>query len=459
MKARLSVSVVCVLALALTLSVSARLEPSATGFPNLKDDRDDRDRDHKDHDNDACRNDDMFEHNRRTRSKFLESFRFGKPPGIRHQLGRPVTERSTRRTDQCRHRYHRCRAQCLRGPVTGGVSQFAGLAPAGGGTTTTNDRGPNGVVTIPSGYLVVGDGNSTVQIASTNPSDPAYLTIVQSISTNLPACDDGTHHYCERADEIGFDPKDHLILILNDEPQDVNPPHAAITPYGNWVDVSSIPFQVVGTFPFPGAGGAEQPVWDPAIQRFLVTVPGNTTPFQQSTIAVVKPFATSVEKYYNLGDMTGVPTCTTAAGLALGSNQHAVASACGGVVIFNALTGKLITFDSTDVAPGDEVWANVGDGRFYVAGADKHITPIPPATAQPSPWAFSTCKPACGCRTWTLRESGTQRRSRKRTLSSVRLAERRDGGFAIPERLHQEWVTGMGCYVIFSHAGSDGDIP
>ena len=63
-------------------------------------------------------------------------------------------------------------------------------------------------------------------------SDPAYLTIVQSISTNLPACDDGTHHYCERADEIGFDPRDHLILVLNDEPQSVNPPHAAITPYG-----------------------------------------------------------------------------------------------------------------------------------------------------------------------------------------------------------------------------------
>jgi hypothetical protein len=464
MKARLSVSVVCVLALALTLSVSARLgarlQPASA---NPKADRDDRDRDHKDRDNDACRNDEMFEHNRRTPLEVLGVIPIpGKPPlAFDINWADPVTERvyTADRTNAAIDIID-AEHNVFVGRVTGGVSQFAGLAPAGGGTTTTNDRGPNGVVTIPTGYLVVGDGNSTVQVASINPADPAYLTIVQSISTNLPACDDGTHHYCERADEVGFDPKDHLILILNDEPQDVNPPHAAITPYGNWVDVSSIPFKVVGTFPFPGAGGAEQPVWDPAIQRFLVTVPGNTMPFQQSTIAVVKPFASSVEKYYNLGDMTGVPTCTTAAGLALGSNQHAVASACGGVVIFNALTGKLITFDSTDVAPGDEVWANVGDGRFYVAGADKHITPIPPATTQPS--ALGVFDMQTG--RW-LQNVDAQGVRNPTAFAETNTVFGEVGGATptvtspYPNVCIRNGVTGTGCYVIFSHAGSDADKP
>ena len=96
MKARLSVSVVCVLALALTLSVSARLgaklQPASA---NPRADRDDRDRDHKDRDNDACRNDEMFEHNRRTPLEVLGVIPIpGKPPlAFDINWADPVTER------------------------------------------------------------------------------------------------------------------------------------------------------------------------------------------------------------------------------------------------------------------------------------------------------------------------------------------------------------------------------
>ena len=38
---------------------------------------------------------------------------------------------------------------------------------------------------------------------------------------------------------------------------------------------------------FTGAGGAEQPVWDAAIQRFLVTLPGTT--IQAPEVAIIDP--------------------------------------------------------------------------------------------------------------------------------------------------------------------------
>ncbi len=125
-------------------------------------------------------------------------------------------------------------------------------------------------------------------------------------------------------------------------------------------------------------------MWDASLGRFIVTLPGTTT--QDPAIAYIKPGASSVESYLDLATLIVVPcTGNGANGLALiPATQHAIASACGGVVIFNALTRKLINFDSTDVAPGDEVWANPGDGRGYVAGADKHNVPVLPLTTQPT---------------------------------------------------------------------------
>jgi hypothetical protein len=194
------------------------------------------------------------------------------------------------------------------------------------------------------------------------------------------------------------------------------------------------------------------------MQRFLITVPGNTSPFQQSTIAIVKPFASSIEQYYNLGDMTGAPTCTTANGLALGAGQHAVASACGGVVIFNALTGRLINFDATDVAPGDEVWANVGDGRFYVAGADKHVTPIPPATTQPA--ALGVFDMQTGQWLQNVDAQGLRNPTAFAETNTV-IADSNGAAPTVsspyPNACAAHGAVGTACYVIFAHAGLESD--
>ena len=74
----------------------------------------------------------------------------------------------------------------------GRVEGMAGALPSGGGTSTTNGPGPNGVVVTPLKRLWAGDGSSTVQVADVDPDSPFYEQILDSVSTALPVCDGGT---------------------------------------------------------------------------------------------------------------------------------------------------------------------------------------------------------------------------------------------------------------------------
>ena len=248
----------------------------------------------------------------------------------------------------------------------GRVTGMAGVLTSGGGTSTTNDRGPNGVLVTPSKLLWAGDGNSTAQMADVDPTHTStYLKIIQSISTANPECDGGTAttHYCGRADELAYDPADHIIMIANDEPLTTAVGHAATTPYASFISTDT--YAVLGQVLFPGATGLEQPVWDAKLHGFLITVPG-----APSTLAVVtiqgKPFKTTLAHSYPLGPST----CTSANGAVLGPFQHVLVSACGFPEIVDALSGKIIATIS-QVAGGDEVWYNAGDGRFYVASTNQ----------------------------------------------------------------------------------------
>jgi hypothetical protein len=244
----------------------------------------------------------------------------------------------------------------------GRVSGLVGVTTQSGGTTATNDSGPNGVLVTPNKKLWIGDGNSTAVVADVDPDSPTYLTILKSISTNIPACDDGTNHYCARADELGYDPLDHIILIMNDRPRSTAAPHNLLTPYGTFID--STTYKVLGQVSLPNAGGAEQPVWDAELGKFFVTVPGTAT-VQPGEIALINPITMKLEVYYGLGDVS----CTSANGLTLAPFQILLASGCGNPMIVDALTGNVLK-TITQVGGGDEVWYNPGDGRFYVTGAD-----------------------------------------------------------------------------------------
>src|SRR6266853_4801037 len=76
------------------------------------------------------------------------------------------------------------------------IKGFVGVGPSG-------KAGPDGVLTI-GNELWAGDGNSTVKVVDL--TQGASATVVATIDTG------GT----KRADELAYDPLDHVILIAND---------------------------------------------------------------------------------------------------------------------------------------------------------------------------------------------------------------------------------------------------
>lgn len=285
----------------------------------------------------------------------------------------------------------------------------------GGGTSTSNGGGPNGILVTPNEHLWAGDGNSTAQVYDVNPTATAtYLQplLTGGISTawNNPAipadtCDGGTAttHYCGRADELAFDPTDNIIIIANNAPLSVTPPtppataHAAIDPYLTFINANP-PYNVLGHISFPGASGLEQSIWDPALQRFLINVPGaaNTAvPPVVTTypsIQVINPLTMLSEVTY---PFSGTQDCNTItkglttdvngtgmSGIALTPSQNILVSACGFPIILTLnpsavpnLNGTITVLNVVNqVGGGDEVLYNPGDDNFYVAGPLNGVT-------------------------------------------------------------------------------------
>jgi hypothetical protein len=210
-------------------------------------------------------------------------------------------------------------------PTTATEIGFAG--PAATVTPGCTISGPNGVVAIPQlNQLYVGDGDSTVKVV-----DLAAKAVVAIIPTGGKC----------RADELGYDPLDHIILIAN--PND-SPPFVTF--------ISTDTQQVVGKYVYQGrVGGLEQPVWNRMTKRFYMTVPSTAT--SPGSIDVFNPVTMKLEQSIS------TPTCSPA-GLALTTNQHMFTS-CGAVV--DGRTGDSIA-TITGVG-GDEIWYNPGDHRIY----------------------------------------------------------------------------------------------
>jgi hypothetical protein len=245
---------------------------------------------------------------------------------------------------------------------------MAGALPSGGGTTTTNGPGPNGVLVTPNRKLWAGDGNSTVRVADVDPDSSNYLNIIGSIDTSIAACDDGTAtgHYCGRADELGYDPKHHIILVANNAPRSAVGSHNLISPYATFIS-ANLPYPVLGHVSFPGASGLEQPLWDRELHRFWITVPGPAG--GNPMVARIDPISMMVDKSYSLNCLALTGTAgANITGIALAPFEHLLVSACGRPIILSALTGHVFNV-ITQVGGGDEVWYNPGDGRFYVTGA------------------------------------------------------------------------------------------
>jgi hypothetical protein len=257
-----------------------------------------------------------------------------------------------------------------------GHAPFAGFTPCAMQPAGANDcAGPNGVVAaFP--WLFVTDAPSRVlsfDLRTNPPTTVSEVTTLQGEPT--------------RADELAYDPKDGLILAIN---------NASTPPFGTLVKVD----QATGVLTFvknifldaahgvDATNGAEQPVWDPGTQKFFLSIPR----------IGANPTVGGVLRISTTGTVEAIYTVTfcSPAGLALGPNEDLLVgcntiwdtegglwtgnadrdihTAAPQLVILDAKTGA-ITANITGAGVGDEVWFNTGDNHYYAAASGSNLAP------------------------------------------------------------------------------------
>jgi hypothetical protein len=222
------------------------------------------------------------------------------------------------------------------GTFTKTVTGFVGVT----GTSATS--GPNGLAAAGGGMIYVGDGNSTVKVLN-----PTTGVVVATIPTGGKS----------RADEMGYDPDDGLILVGND---DDSPPFLSF--------INTATNTIVGKIQYAtGTTGLEATIWDPSHHVFLQAVP-STKANKGGQIDVIDPIAKKVTKSYP------VTNCTPQ-GLALGPADHLMVgcNAPGTVFVLNAATGATLA-QINQVGGADETWYDPKTDKFYLAANSNTVT-------------------------------------------------------------------------------------
>jgi hypothetical protein len=197
-----------------------------------------------------------------------------------------------------------------------------------------------------------------------------------------------------RADELAYDPTHGLLLVVNNAD---TPPFATLisvnTTNGHLTVGSRLTFDAAHGV--DAQNGAEQPVWDNALNRFFLSIPQISSNVQSGGVIRINPFSATVEATYP------VNFCGPA-GLALGPNQNlfigcnTVFDTKGNVwdpngavpadprdVVINANNGAIVA-TVYGIGAGDEVWYNPGNNNYYATGSGSPERPLPAATASGS---------------------------------------------------------------------------
>jgi hypothetical protein len=243
------------------------------------------------------------------------------------------------------------------GRITTGKVGGSAVFFAGANSANRNLGGPNGVVSGASLTIWAGDGDDTLKVADVNPNSATYLQLIDSIPLANRSAVSMCGATCQRADELAYDPEDHIVMVATDAPVSI-PPYASFVNADTHALIGQINFaaQGLGT-----GGGLEQPLWVPALHRFFQTLPTTSTGFGK--IAIVDPRGPNPH-------VTGVidlaPFKCSGTGEALGDDGHVLVS-CGSFPLVIDLHGAQIGPGVTQVGGGDEVNFNPGDGNFVVS--------------------------------------------------------------------------------------------
>ena len=258
---------------------------------------------------------------------------------------------------------------------TGMHAPFAGFTPCSPPAGANDCAGPNGVVAaFP--WLFVTDAPSRVLSFDLRTNPP---TTVSECTTKAGEP--------TRADELAYDPRDGLILAIN---------NAATPPFGTLVKVNpTTGVLTCGTnIPFTAANGvdaqngAEQPVWDPGTRKFYNSIPvigsnptvGGVIRISTSgTIEATYPITFCSPAGLALGPkgdlLVGCNTIwATDGSLWTGNADRNTNTAAPQLVILDAKTGT-ITANVLGAGVGDEVWFNKGDNHYYAAASGSNLAP------------------------------------------------------------------------------------
>jgi hypothetical protein len=215
------------------------------------------------------------------------------------------------------------------------------------------------------GELWVGENNSWVEVfdLKTRTRVPGGLISVGGVG---------------RADELAYDPLDHILLVANDREYVCTgtPPVCSGIPFVTFINTEtrtvlgqiSYPQVVFGPNPLTANHGLEQPVWDSKTGMFYLALPG-TSDNPAGEVDEIDPAGMFINRVFpTAGGSLG--TCGPA-GLVLVPRGRLVTS-CGDVIRIQ--DGSILT--TVDGVGADEIWYNPGEERVYFGGYQAINVPI-----------------------------------------------------------------------------------
>ncbi len=228
------------------------------------------------------------------------------------------------------------------GRITGNAAtgQFAGQKD-------TNDvSGPNGVSPAEFGTIWAGDGDSTVKIMSLFTGQ-----VVKSVSTG------GAF----RANEMSFDPDDHIMLVAN---------QADTPPFVSLISTRPGHERVLARLTFDTAtAGIQASVYNPSNRLFYVNIPQIGQDPTQGEVAVIDPRREMVLTTFPVNNCQAV-------GMALGPRRNLLlgcstltnsgASPALPTQVIQDFTGEVMA-TIPEVGGSDEVWYNPGNRTYFLA--------------------------------------------------------------------------------------------
>jgi hypothetical protein len=185
-----------------------------------------------------------------------------------------------------------------------------------------------------------------------------------------------------RADELAVDPRDSLILAINNAS---DPPFGTFVKFDPKTCALTQPNPATDRVTFNTAGGvnatngAEQPIWDRVTAKFYVSIPQIGPAKENGGVIRIDAITKKIDKTF------GIMFCSPA-GLTKGPNNDVLV---GCNTVFDTAGGLWTITDANTAAPiqvildvktgaqdqvagvgaSDEVWFNSGDGNYYTGSS------------------------------------------------------------------------------------------